>query len=197
MSHPDPNNPYSSPAQGQGQPYGQPQQGTGYPQQQGGYPQQPGQPYAPYPQGAGDPYGAHPVGDQVPTEMPGTLKAARIMLYVLGVIGVIFSLLLIALGAVDNEDFKKGLEDSGVSGGAIVGIGIVYLISSVLSIVFATKIGKGGSGTRIGLMVTGAVMIVASIFGFPLGLPWTVCGILVIVFAAKRDGAAWFNRPRG
>lgn len=204
MSYPpqpgqDPNNPYAQqPQQGQQPGYGYPQGqqgGYGYPQQ-GGLPSYGGPAEQQYPMGAG--YGA-------PMSMPGTVNAARIMLYVLGGLSLIGSILMFvaaaAIGsvsaddpAVQNDAQFEMIQDLG--SGVIAGMGVLFLGLAAGGIVIAVKIAKGGNGLRIGAIVYGAVSAAVSLLFLPLGVLFTVLSGLIIGFVAKSDGKAWFNRPR-
>ncbi|MFJ1592029.1 hypothetical protein ACIOD0_17515 [Kitasatospora albolonga] len=197
MSFGDPNNPYGQ--QPQGQPQGQP--GYGYPQQAPqGVPQQGyGYPQASPVQGGG--YG-YPGG---PTEMPGGVKASRVLLYVIAglqVIGAIFIVLgAAAVSAAKNdatlrEDVQfQQLAD--YSSGVLWGMAFFALAWGVFAIVLAAKFGKGGNGLRITTIVFGAITAILGIYPFVvIGLVHTVLAVLVVVFVAKSDGEAWFNRPQ-
>ncbi|MFC8510526.1 DUF3824 domain-containing protein [Streptomyces sp. NPDC057411] len=193
MSFGEPNNPY-----GQQQPQGQ-QPGYGYPQQtpQGVPPQQGyGYPAAP----PVNQYGGYPAG---PTEMPGGVKAARVMLWIIGGLNLIGGLVAIAMGFA----FDSNLEDSGVSSadaetfasfgkGLMIFAGIFSLIFAVLAMVLAAKFKSGGNGVRICSIVYASFIVLFSIFSLPLGVVSMALGVIIIVFCAKADGSAWFNRPR-
>ncbi|MFE9027348.1 hypothetical protein ACFYOA_13900 [Streptomyces iakyrus] len=192
MSYGDPNNPYGAP-QGQ-QPQQQP--GYGYPQNQGqapgyGYPQAP--PVSPY------------GGPAAPTTMPGSVGAARVMMWVivgLQVLGVaIFAFSAVALNAAkddeslkDNTAFQDLVGDStGVIWGYVV-FGLAWL---VFAAVLATKFKNGGNGARVTILVFAIITAVLGIYPFVIvGLVHTVLAILVAVFVGNANGKAWFNRPR-
>ncbi|OXS34242.1 hypothetical protein [Streptomyces sp. XY006] len=192
MSFGDPNNPYGPP-QGQ-QPQ---QQGYGYPQQQGqapgyGYPQAP----------PVSPYGGGPAA---PATMPGSVSAARVMLWVivgLQVLGVaIFAFSAVALNAAkddealkDNTAFQDLVGDStGVIWGYVV-FGLAWL---VFAAVLATKFKNGGNGARVTILVFAIITAVLGIYPFVIvGLVHTILAVLVAVFVGNAAGKAWFNRPR-
>ncbi|MGW5846836.1 hypothetical protein ACWFQ8_02525 [Streptomyces sp. NPDC055254] len=198
MSFGDPNNPYGQQQQPQA-PQGQP--GYGYPQQapqgvpaQGGY----GYPQQTAPTGPGGYPGA-------PVTMPGGVKAARVMLWVIAglqIVGIaLLALAVVALDKLKDDPSLQATEGfdtfnqfgSGVLY-ALIALAVVFMVASV---VFALQIGKGGSGARIGIIVYAAFGILLSLYPFfPLSLIHLVLLILVIVFVAKSDGAAWFNRAR-
>ncbi|WP_327234887.1 hypothetical protein OG349_13750 [Streptomyces sp. NBC_01317] len=192
MSFGDPNNPYGQ----QGQQPAQP--GYGYPQQG----QQPGQPGYGYPQAPPvQPYGGgFPAG---PTEMPGSVKAARVMLWVIAGLNLIGAALF-ALGAVsvsaakndaqlkDDVDFQQLADYSGGVLWAAVVFAVAWLAFAVY---LAVKLGKGGNGIRIATIVFGVITAILGVYPFiGIGLVYTVLAILITVFVAKADGAAWFNR---
>ncbi|WP_217212221.1 hypothetical protein [Streptomyces sp. AC550_RSS872] len=202
MSFGDPNNPYGPP-QGQQQPGYPPQQppaqqGYGYPQgapqQQPGY----GYPQAPPVQQA---YGA---GAPM-TAMPGSVSAARIMLWVivgLQAIGVV----LMALGAAAAKDLQdsataqesSALQDAlGDSQGVLWGYAAFGVAWAIFAVVLATKFKSGGNGARVTILVFAIITAVLGIYPFILvGLAHTVLAILVAVFVGNANGKAWFNRAR-
>lgn len=184
MSYPN-QNPY-------GPPPGQ-QPGYGYPQQQ------PPAPYGPYP-GGGMPQAPYP------TVMPGGVKAARVMLYVLAGLNVIGLVLAVAgLGGVSKAARNSPDYDSdmmamlSVGKGVLITIIVLIVIFTAAAITLALQFANGGSGVRIGTIIFGIANTLASLPAFvifPLGLPHLVLGILTLAFVAKDDGNAWFNRPR-
>ncbi|WP_435974460.1 hypothetical protein [Streptomyces sp. Qhu_M48] len=199
MSFGDPNNPYGQPqGQGQGQQpgYGYPQQAPqGVPPQQGyGYPAAP--PVSPY-GGGGYPGGV--------TEMPGSVKAARVMLFVIGglqMIGVVFGVLG-AMGLAAAKDDPQLKEDvqfqqiADMSVGAVWGITALILAWGVLAIVLGAKFRSGGNGVRVTALVFGIITAILGLYPFLIiGLAHTVLAILIAVFVAKSDGSAWFNRNK-
>ncbi|WP_406429298.1 hypothetical protein [Streptomyces sp. NBC_01589] len=194
MSNGDPNNPYGQ--QPGGQPgYGYPQQAPqGVPQQGYGYPAAP-----PVPQ-----FGAAGFGGG-PLEMPGGVKAARVMLYVitgLQVIGaVIFAIAAVAVNAAKNDatvkDDVQFQQLADYSGGALWGIVVFAVLWGIFAVFLAVKFGKGGNGIRITAIVFGSITALLGIYPFiVVGLVHTVLAILIIVFVARADGSAWFNRQQ-
>ncbi|MFF9506198.1 hypothetical protein ACF1BU_02175 [Streptomyces sp. NPDC014724] len=190
MSFGDPNNPYG---QQQG---GQP--GYGYPQQspQGG---QPGYGYPQAPAGYGYPGG--------PTEMPGGVKAARIMLYILGGFQALGAVLAIVAGAwiskqlSDTSTYGSDSDKAaGIGMGVMVVVGIFILAFALWAILTAAKFTTGGNGIRISAIVYGSVTTLFSLISLlganVFSLISIALGIMIIVFCAKQDGAAWFQRPR-
>ncbi|MFE7708951.1 hypothetical protein ACFU6I_24835 [Streptomyces sp. NPDC057486] len=192
MSNGDPNNPYGQPQGGQPG-YGYPQQAPqGVPQQGYGYPQAP-----PVQPGYGFP--------GVPTEMPGGVKAARVMLYVitgLQVIGaVIFAIAAAAVNAAKNDSTLKDdvqfQQLADYSGNALWGVVAFAVLWGVLAVFLAVKFGKGTNGIRITAIIFGAITAILGIYPFVVfGLVHTVLAVLIIVFVARADGNAWFNRQR-
>ncbi|MFE3183854.1 hypothetical protein ACFXKR_23750 [Streptomyces violascens] len=216
MSFGDPNNPYGQqpqqPPQG-GNPYGQPQgqPGYGYPQgqqgvpQQGyGYPQQPGQapgqpPYGAYPQAPGMP--------GMPMEMPGLMKTARVLLFILAGLQIIIGLIAgIAVGTLQDVSNGVGSGDK-TSGLAGVGILVAILVVALgaLSIFLGVKFAKGGNGIRITTIVYASLMLlggVVNLFGGQGGsatfgglVSLAMAGIILASMVTSQ-ASAWFSRPR-
>ncbi|MFG2643242.1 hypothetical protein ACGFYP_20020 [Streptomyces sp. NPDC048370] len=190
MSFGEPNNPY-------GQPQGQ-QPGYGYPQQQG---QQPGYGYPQAPP-IQQPYGAGGYPGAV-MEMPGGVKSARVILWILSSLNVIGALAVIAISfTLESELSKSGATSAEADAfadlgqGLLIGVGIFSAIVGALGMVLAAKFKSGGSGVRVCTIVYGSFMVLFSIFSLPAGVISLVLGILIIVFVAKADGAAWFNRQK-
>ncbi|MFD3699986.1 hypothetical protein ACFWUZ_28340 [Streptomyces sp. NPDC058646] len=208
MSFGDPNNPYGQqPQNPQG---GQP--GYGYPQQapqgvppQGGYayPQQ-GAP-AGYPAGPGGFPGA-------PVEMPGGVKGARIMLFILGglqALGAVVTMVASAWIAemISGADTTgSGLSDTdtenaaAIGGAVMIGMGVIILLFALWGILTAVKLPKGRSGIRISGIIYASVITLFSLISLltanVFALISLVLGILIIVFLAKSDASQYFSRPQ-
>ncbi|WP_031086945.1 membrane protein [Streptomyces sp. NRRL S-1831] len=191
MSFGDPNNPYGPPQGGQQPNYGYPLQ---QPQGQPGY----GYPQAP-PVSAG--YG-HPAA---PTSMPGTVSAARVMLWVifgLQLVGVVlFALSAASVDAAKNDDQLKDdaafQQLADYSSGMLWGLVAFALVWGVIALVMAIKVGSGGNGVRIATMIFAIITAILGLYPFiVVGLVHTVLAILVAVFVGNANGAAWYKRPR-
>ncbi|WP_327593792.1 hypothetical protein [Streptomyces chartreusis] len=203
MSFGDPNNPYGPPPQGQPgypqqPPQGQP--GYGYPQ---GAPQQPG--YG-YPQGQ-PAYPGYPGGNMMPVQMPGLMKTARVLLFILAGFQLLFGLITgIAVGAA--QDLSNGV-GSGGDTDTLAGLG--FLVAALLvglgalSIFLGVKFKNGGSGIRITTIVYASLMILGGIVNIVNGANGSATfgglislAIAGIILASMVNGAAsaWFNRPR-
>ncbi|MCZ4606371.1 hypothetical protein [Streptomyces chartreusis] len=203
MSFGDPNNPYGPPPQGQPgypqqPPQGQP--GYGYPQ---GAPQQPG--YG-YPQGQ-PAYPGYPGGNMMPVQMPGLMKTARVLLFILAGFQLLFGLIAgIAVGAA--QDLSNGV-GSGDDTDTLAGLG--FLVAALLvglgalSIFLGVKFKNGGSGIRITTIVYASLMILGGIVNIVNGANGSATfgglislAIAGIILASMVNGAAsaWFNRPR-
>ncbi|MFJ5271480.1 hypothetical protein [Streptomyces sp. NPDC088358] len=199
MSFGDPNNPYGPP---QGQPSGYPPQGQpgyGYPQDA---PQQPGYGYPQAPPVQQSPYGGYPGGPMV---MPGGVKSARVMLFVIGGLQVLGAILIafsaVAVSAAKNnaelKDDVRFQQLADYSAGALWGVTVAVLAWGVLAIWLGVKCANGGNGVRITAMVFGILTAILGIYPFIIvGLAHTVLAILIAVFVGKADGEAWFNRPK-
>ncbi|MFH8630179.1 hypothetical protein ACH4CC_09925 [Streptomyces lydicus] len=190
MSYPNQHNPY-------GQPPGQ-QPGYGYPQHQPPPPQP--SPYGPYP-GGGPMPGMQP---QYPMVMPGGVKAARIMLFVLAGLNLVgLVLAVMGLGGVSKASHDAssyaGSDDlmaMNIGKGLLIAAIVLIVIFTATALTLAAQFANGGGGVRVGSIIFGVATIMVSLFTFPFGLVHTVLGILVLVFVAKDEGNAWFSRPR-
>ncbi|WP_030609684.1 hypothetical protein [Streptomyces sclerotialus] len=208
MSYPPPpagdqNNPYGQQSP-QGQPgYGYPQQAPqGVPPQQGyGYPQQQAYPQQQY--GGGYP--------AAPQTMPGGVKAAQIIMFVMSGLQVLAGIGAIIGGAVIGNELSDASSEYGtttdtsslaaIGTGVFIVIGILALAFAVWGILTAAKFSSGRGGVRISAIIYGSVTILGSLINLfalfnPLALVSLAVGVLVIVFVVKSDGAAWFSRPR-
>ncbi|MFE0249700.1 proline-rich domain-containing protein [Streptomyces sp. NPDC059010] len=187
MSFGDPNNPYGPP---QGQ-----QPGYGYPQQ----PQAPGYGYPQAP-----PVGAYQ-GAMAPTSMPGTVSAARVLLWVIAglqLLGVaLFAFSAASVTAAKNDSTLQ--DDAAFQQLADYSTGMLWAVTAfalawgVWAIVLAVKFNSGRNGVRITALVFGILTAILGIYPFiVVGLVHTVLAILVAIFVGNSNGSAWFNRPR-
>ncbi|MFI8203116.1 hypothetical protein [Streptomyces sp. NPDC085937] len=196
MSYGDPNNPYGAP---QGQP-----PGYGYPQQPG----QPGQPGYGYPSAPPvQPYG-HPGG---PVIMPGSVKAARVMLYVLGGFQAIGGLLMVLASSWFADQLEELISDdpaftaedadtvASVGAGVMIVLGLIVLAFAAWAIFTAAKFATGRGGVRVSAIIYASLVTLFSVINLlganVFALISLILGILIIVFCANRNGSYWFNRP--
>ncbi|WP_437027084.1 hypothetical protein [Streptomyces sp. enrichment culture] len=196
MSFGDPNNPYGQPPQ-------QPQQGYGQPQYPGA-PQQGGHGYPAAPAYGGPP----PV--QMP--MPGTVKGARIMLFVLGGFQVVGGLFMMIASSWFTEYFEDAANsDPNISAEdadrvVSIGVGVMIVLGAIVigfalwAILTAAKFGTGRGGVRVSAIVYASFVILFSVISLAsanlFALISLVLGILIVVYCANKNGAAWFNRPK-
>ncbi|MFC8663028.1 MULTISPECIES: hypothetical protein [Streptomyces] len=211
MSFGDPNNPYGPP---QGQQPGYPPQP---PQGQPGYPPQ-GQPGYGYPQGAppqqpgyGYPqqpaYPGYPGGNHMTMEMPGLMKTARVLLFIMAGLQILFGIIAgIAVGAV--QDVSNGV-GSGDETDTLAGLGFVlaaFLVGlGALSIFLGVKFKNGGSGIRVTTIVYASLMILGGLVNTVQGaggsgtfgglISLAIAGI-ILASMVNSAASAWFNRPR-
>ncbi|MER5435643.1 hypothetical protein [Streptomyces sp. NPDC002588] len=203
MSFGDPNNPYGPPQQPQP---GQQQPGyPGYPQQQGyGYPTAPqGQPGYGYPQAPPVPQG---YGYGMPQEMPGLVKTARVLLFILAglqfLAGVVFGILA---GVAGSSSDSLDTDGTRMVTGVVLLVAVLMLALGSLSVFLGVKFRSGGGGIRITTMVYASLMIVGSLLNIVRGAASTGSGVFGgiislafggIILAAMISGGPWFNRPR-
>ncbi|MET9501213.1 hypothetical protein ABZY42_05655 [Streptomyces sp. NPDC006622] len=212
MSFGEPNNPYGPPPQqppaapGPSQSQQPPAPGYGVPQAPP-YPQQPYQQQA-YPQypggGPGFPGGYHP---GAPVEMPRPTRVAQILV---GVIALAHAILAGAYVYFLTQ-WDEVMTEAGITGdreaeeftdlgkGVVVFFLCLATVFAVLGLILLLQYAKGGNTVRVCSIVYGSFAIVTGIFMLAywgLGLILMAVSILVIVLAAKRESASWFQRPR-
>ncbi|MFE3585595.1 hypothetical protein [Streptomyces vinaceus] len=224
MSFGDPNNPYGQqPPAPQGQPgYGYPQQAPqGVPAQGYGYPQQ-GQPGYGYPNQA---YPAGPGGySGAQTPMPGGVKAARVILFVVGGLQILGGILVLLGGALfasalSESSGSSATDSSELAGALATGVaigGIVVLGLALWPILTAAKLSKGRGGVRVSGIVYGSLMTLFSagglilnlvalssdavaggvVFSMVLGVIQLGLALWVLVGLANSAAGAYFRRPQ-
>ncbi|GAB3653942.1 hypothetical protein [Streptomyces sparsus] len=178
MTTPDPNNPYQNPPQANQQ---HPPGGySAYPQQpQGGYP--------------GQPYGGPPI----PHTMPGKTKNTRVMMFVVGGLQGLLSLLLLFVLAVAADEFMDGFSESAgveIPSGVVLVFLLLYLVHAAAGIFLGLKFKDGGSGIRIAGIVWASFTILFGLLSIPMGVVWIALGVMCVVFLANRESAGWFKR---
>ncbi|MFE9039543.1 hypothetical protein ACFY9F_25255 [Streptomyces sp. NPDC012421] len=195
MSFGEPNNPYGQ------QPQGQP--GYGYPQAPQGVPQQGAYGYP-----AASPYGAYPGGAPygMPMAMPGSVKTARVLLWIMSILQILAGVLIAVGGSVLVNEVDGGANSSAADAvtGLFVALGALIVAFGVWGVVIAARCGKGGNGIRISGIVYGSLLTAGCLTNLGTaegsGRSGAVVGIvlsvLIIVFLSKADAGAWFKRPR-
>ncbi|KJY47384.1 MULTISPECIES: hypothetical protein [unclassified Streptomyces] len=224
MSFGDPNNPYGQqPPAPQGQPgYGYPQQAPPSVPPQGGYayPQQApmGYPNQGYPAGPG----GYP-GAEMP--MPGGVKAARVILFIVGGLQALGGIAVLLGGALfasafsgsSSSEYGSSASDAGaLAGGVIVVAGIFALALALWPILTAAKLGKGRGGVRVSGIIYGSLMTLFSgisliinfvalssdtaagavVFSLLLALIQFGLALWVLVGLANSAAGAYFRRPQ-
>ncbi|MEU9042126.1 MULTISPECIES: hypothetical protein [unclassified Kitasatospora] len=202
MSYPpDPNNPYGQPPAAPG--YGYPQQAPPAPPAAYGYPQQaPAYGYAP----------------AAPASMPGLVMTARVLLFIVGGVQAILTIIYLVIGAAakdatntikhtttsDNPFTAMG--DAAAS--VIIVVAVLFGLFAALSITLGAKFGKGGNTVRIttivygslgglvGLLILLGAISAGTAVGLVMAFLWLAISIIWITAMCVRDGVNWFNRPR-
>ncbi|MFE7647520.1 hypothetical protein [Streptomyces phaeoluteigriseus] len=190
---PPPQNPYGQPAgqyggdpTGQGGPYGPPaamqggMQGGAYPPPAPGAPM-PGAPAGPY--GVPGAYGAYPYAPVPAPVMPGSVRAAQIVIWVLA--GLMLLVVLV-----------WGFGSSSEEAGRLIGANLMGWVLFVLSFRYQTA----GNGVRIASIVLASLQIAMSLGGLSQGNGgggFPLIGAIVVVVLLNQGRAAhWFQRPR-
>jgi hypothetical protein len=192
-AQPPPQNPYGQPAgqyggdpTGQDGPYGPPagmhggMHGGAYPPPAPGAPM-PGAPAGPY--GVPGAYGVYPYAPVPAPVMPGSVRAAQIVIWVLT--GLMLLIVLV-----------WGFGSSSWQAGRLIGANMMGWVLFLLSFRYPTA----GNGVRITSIVLASLQIAMSFGGlsqgnggggFPL-----IGAIVVVVLLNQGSAAQWFQRPR-
>ncbi|MEU0337655.1 hypothetical protein ABZ092_01300 [Streptomyces bobili] len=192
-AQPSPQDPYGQPAgqygadpTGQGGPYGPPagtqggMQGGAYPPPVAGAPM-PGAPAGPY--GVPGAYGAYPYAPVPAPVMPGSVRAAQIVIWVLA--GLMLLVVLV-----------WGFGSSSEAAGRLTGANLMGWVLFGLSFRYPTA----GNGVRIASIVLASLQIAMSLGGLSQGNGgggFPLIGAIVVVILLNQGSAAhWFQRPR-
>ncbi|MGP3999798.1 hypothetical protein [Streptomyces sp. 8N706] len=141
------------------------------------YPQQPGYgAYAPYPPGPG----GYPA---VPMAMPGQVRTAQVLSFVLA--GLVVIGVFVAGAAVGAE-----------AAGKVIGANLPVIGGFICALCF----GRSGNGAKVTAIVFASLMVLFGLGALgqrqPAGLLEIACGIVIIVMLAQRPSTFWFTRPR-
>lgn len=222
MSFGDPNNPYGPP---QGQPPGHPPQappaqpGYGYPQAPQG-PQAPaGQPPYSQPQYGQPQYGqpqyGYPQAPPVPQqygygggymEMPGLMKTARVLLFVMAGFQFLAAVVFGILGAAAEQAADSTTSSDEIEGLMALGLGasVLMLALGALSIFLGVKFKTGGSGIRVTTIVYSSLLLLGGIANLLSSTAASALSGVIslamagVIFASmvNSQAGAWFGRPR-
>ncbi|MGA4851010.1 hypothetical protein ACOBQB_33995 [Streptomyces sp. G5(2025)] len=150
------------------------------------HPPQAGLPTYPGPsQDPGPAHGQHGFahGPQAPQRMPGVVRAAQIITWVLAGLTVLGAALAVAV--VNPE-----------TGGATLGVNLCLLVTAGMAFRFASV----GNGIRVTCIVLMSVQIAFALGGAAngngAGLLPLLGAIAVVVLLSQSAAGAWFKRPR-
>ncbi|APA99916.1 hypothetical protein [Nocardia seriolae] len=157
-----------------------------------GYEPYPAAPYGPpghYPPtwpmpGGHGPYGYHPYGQlpPYPTTMPGPVRAAQIISWLFGGLGIGLSVLAGVLGKPE------------LCGALVAGFLPAFFLA-----LFAFGYTVNGNGLRIAAIIFASFGILWGLGGMaskqPPGFLGLAASIAIVVLLSQRSAGAWFNRP--
>ena len=129
-----------------------------------------------------------------PRSMPGSVAAARVIMYVFGAFG-----LLGAIGAFYQASQggagKNASGPAAIDPGILVAAGIASLVLAATGILLASRFSRGGNGVRLGAIAFGSVLAILGLLTvivvvgiLPLGV-----GLLIVIFMVKQEGSDWFK----
>ncbi|WP_199551575.1 hypothetical protein [Streptomyces sp. N35] len=145
------------------------------------------------------PYAPRPLAE--PAAIPGSVKVARLSLYVLGALNLLGGALVIASAQAaasgDTLD-AAGLQD--YSAGALYVLGLFALVLAMAALTLATRMARGRRVLRISAITLGALVCVMGLVNVLAGqftaLADVALGVLVVVNCSMKDAKAYFQRPR-
>ncbi|MDI5976732.1 hypothetical protein [Amycolatopsis magusensis] len=141
-------------------------------------------------------YPGHPMG----MDMPGLMRGARVLLFVMGGIQLTVGVLVAGLLAGIVANAGGSIADVVPIVSALLGLG-------AMSIILGTRFATGGGGVRVTTIVYASLMIVACLGSLGLGdgsgLIFTggpVIGLagggIILALMVTAQAGAWFDRPR-
>ncbi|UGT44036.1 hypothetical protein LTV02_11905 [Nocardia yamanashiensis] len=127
--------------------------------------------YEPFPHGAGGDPPAHP------TQMPGSVRAARIISWLYGLLGIA---LPVVAGVTGNYELC----------GALVGVFLPAYFLAILAFGYTVN----GNGLRVASIIFASLglLLVLSRVGGLLNL---APNLAIIILLARSEAGAWFKRP--
>ena len=138
-----------------------------------------------YPGPAQDPaYGyGYGYGPVVPQKIPGAVRAAQIVVWVLGGLTLIGVIALAAAGSPETA-------------GAAAGVNLCLLVAGGFAFTFQ----NAGNGVRVTCIVLMSVQIAFGLGGLASGNPGGLLGLLgsiaSVILLSQGAASAWFKRPR-
>lgn len=138
--------------------------------------------------------GVRPIKGMRMSQMPGTARSARVVLFAVGALSVVA---VVWLGVV------AAMFETGALGGLILGMlllaATLFALLAVASFVLATKFTGGGRKVRFGAVVVGWVTFVGStIAALASHAAWgaaTMAGALLLVLSVASATKDWFDVP--
>lgn len=125
------------------------------------------------------------------TQRPGTVTAVCIILFISAGLGILGGCGLLVAGGTDEVT-----QATGITGGTVVGLGVVTMIIAVVQLVLAIMLWRGSNGARIALIVLQVIDIVLAAVSFDLssilGIAISVIIVVLLLNAATKryTGAA-------
>lgn len=158
----------------------------------------------PPPYGQRPPYGGPPAPyGKSPARRPGTVTAAAVITIVLSALVALFGAALLVGTLVDHDGaVRKIAEDRRFKDydpedfvNLLTGMGVLFLVLSILAIIAAVFVLRRSTAARIVLVVLCAATIVLSAISIAavVSLLTLIAAILVIVFLFVGGANAWFR----
>ncbi|MFJ3905406.1 hypothetical protein [Streptomyces sp. NPDC090025] len=143
------------------------------------------------------PVTAHPQSDQV---MPGSVKTARVLLFIIGGFQTLAAMMLLFAGLAAQSGSVDTADLEGTAALELILIGAVTLVQAAVAVGLAARFRSGRGGVRIGAIVIGGLIAANGLInlftGGGLSVPGIALGGLIGVNCRRRNAIAYFNRPR-
>ncbi|MFJ8819691.1 hypothetical protein [Amycolatopsis thermoflava] len=132
--------------------------------------------------------------------MPGLMRGARVLLFVMGGMQLTVGVLVAGLWAGVIANDGGNIADAVAIVGVLLGLG-------ALSIVLGAKFATRGGGVRVATIVYASLMIMTCLGGLGLGdgfgpiftggpVIGLACSGIILALMVTGQAGAWFNRPR-
>lgn len=145
---------------------------------------------------------APPLGQ---VKRPASMTSAAVITLVGSAVVAGFCALALLAFAIVGDDYENTLNeqkftrdlirDSGVDVSTLMTMSIIMsaicLVLAVVGLGAALAVLGGRPIGRVALFVMAIVTLVVSLIGFPVGIPWTVASIIVLVQLNKPESRAW------
>lgn len=129
------------------------------------------------------------------TQRPGSVTIVVVLTWINAVLHLLFGVLLLIAGVAAGSAIS-GADNRVVAQGLLIGIGIVYLIIGLVTAFVASRLGRGGRGSRMLLTVIEVITIIGNLIAWITAQTTqaTVQAVIAIVIAGVILALLWNRR---